>query len=115
MQDWEGPQRSAVLSGTSHGGTTVRIESTDPSIAQVAANAGEAGSDFVDVFVPDGTTNARFHVLGFFTGVVTGTTPASVEITASATGVTSDSDFADVRRLGLHMSNLGSTQNALHQ
>ena len=54
----------ARLGGSVHGGVTVRIASNDPAIALVAANATTPGTAFVDVFVPDGSTDASLYVQG---------------------------------------------------
>ncbi|KPJ94447.1 MAG: hypothetical protein AMJ53_05210, partial [Gammaproteobacteria bacterium SG8_11] len=52
------------LGATEHGGVTVRIQSSDPSLALVSPNGDTVGTEFIDVFVPDGERNAYFIVHG---------------------------------------------------
>ena len=52
------------LSGSSHGGDTIRIRSLDPSKVLVAANHTTAGSAQIDLVIPDGQSYAQFIVQG---------------------------------------------------
>lgn len=53
-----------TLGGSAHGGVTVRVASSDTIRMLVAANATTAGSAFIDIFIPDGQTQATFYVQG---------------------------------------------------
>lgn len=75
---------TARLSGSSHGGTTIRIESADPARMRIAPNATTAGSAFIDVPVANGSTDAQFIVQG-----VAGATPGMVNLTATSPLATS--------------------------
>ncbi len=70
----------ATLDVSNHGGVLVRIESDDPSRARIAPDADTPGTDFIEVFVPDGSSRASYVVQG-----VAGATGA-VTVTASAAG-----------------------------
>ena len=63
-----------TLDGSEHGGVTVRIASGDPGVALVSADTSDggttAGTSFVDVFIPDGTTTRNFVVQGVSLGSV---------------------------------------------
>ncbi|HVZ94564.1 MAG TPA: hypothetical protein VG797_08640 [Phycisphaerales bacterium] len=78
----DGPT-SARLSGSGHGGTTIRVQSTDPSKLLVAPNATTVGSAFLDYNIPNGQTDATFFVMG-----VAGATPGSVSIEATSPAAT---------------------------
>jgi len=73
-----------VLSATDHGGVTVRIASSDPSVMLVAPDAATAGSAFIDVAVADGGNRANYYVQG-----VEGQTGAPT-LMVSAPGFTSN-------------------------
>lgn len=80
----------AQLSTGAHGGVTVRIESADTTLAFISTTSQTPGTRFVDVFVPNGSTNADFYIqtLEDTTGTVT--------ITASAPGFVSAVDSIDI-------------------
>lgn len=69
---------TAVLDDASHGGVTLRIESSDPSRARIAPDVATAGTPFIELFLPNGTATASYVVQG-----VTGST-GSVSVDASA-------------------------------
>lgn len=79
----DGPA-TARLSGSGHGGTTVRIESADPARMRIAPNSTTAGSTFIDVPVANGSTDASFFVQG-----VAGVMPGMVSLTATSPVATS--------------------------
>ena len=54
----------ATLSGGSHGGITLRVESGDPAMALVAPDATTPGAPFIDVSIADLTTTIDFFVQG---------------------------------------------------
>ena len=76
-----GLQRSnfAILGASNHGGTTVRVESLDPSRALIAPNATTAGSAFIDVNLFDTQTQVAYHIQAI-AGAATG--PVQVRVTA---------------------------------
>jgi hypothetical protein len=68
----DGPY-SVNLQASNHGGTTVRITSSDPTRLQVAPSPTTAGSDFIELPLTNGSTNVVFYVQGVEnqTGVAT--------------------------------------------
>ena len=70
-----------VLGASEHGGVTVRITSSDPSLAVVALDGNTVGSEFIDIDILDGETIADFVVQG-----VDPTSTGSIDLTASAPG-----------------------------
>ncbi len=50
----------ADLNIANHGGVTVHIESSDPTVALIAPDGFTAGFGSLDVFVPDGSTSASY-------------------------------------------------------
>jgi hypothetical protein len=72
------------LSVSTHGGVTVRLESTDDGAVRVAPDATTPGTGSIDVFVPDGTTFAEFYVQGV---------SPSATVTITATDVTAEPKF----------------------
>lgn len=95
-----GLQRSGTvtLSGADHGGVTVRLTSADPARLLVSPNASTAGSAFIDVVVPGGSTSFSFvaQALEDVTGTVlfTATAPGFVDGTASEIVVQSAMDIS---------------------
>lgn len=80
-----------VYLGTgTHGGVTVRVESADPSSVLLGLNAGDAGTAFIESFVPNGTT-----FVNFFAMAVEGAS-GPVAITTSAPGFNSSVDTITV-------------------
>jgi hypothetical protein len=59
-----GLQRLSTLSlgASNHGGTTVRLESADPTIALVSPNVSTPGAAFIDVPFVIGATSTNFYV-----------------------------------------------------
>lgn len=92
-----------VLGTTSHGGATVRLSSSDPSVMQVSPNASTAGSDFIDVFVVNGQNRANYYVQG-----VEGQTGV-VPLMVSAPGFTSNSADITVVQPGVDLLGLPTT------
>ncbi len=96
---------NAHLGGSVHGGVTVRIASSDPAIALVAANATTPGTAFVDVFVPDGSSDASFYVQGVALG--------PVNITASQALFVTGTVARDVVQPALQIAVLSPSQTSL--
>ena len=96
-------QLRARLSGRRHGGVTLRIESLDPSIALVSGGTDDPGQDFVEVFVPDGSTDGTFHAHGL-EGVVD-----AARFVASTAIASPDTTDVSVEQPGVQIGLIGST------
>ena len=97
---------SATLGISSHGGVTVRIESGNPAIALIAPNGSTAGSSFLDVFVPDGSSSAPYVVQG-----VLGST-GTIQVSASAPGFSTGVGEVSIVQAGVTFSGLASSSAA---
>jgi uncharacterized repeat protein (TIGR01451 family) len=73
---------SAILGVSNHGGVTMRIASSNPSVALVSPDATTAGTAFIDIPINNLSTSALYYLQG-----VEGAT-GTVTITASAPGFT---------------------------
>lgn len=91
---------SAALGLAQHGGVTVRVESSNPSVALVSPNSSTPGSAFFDVVVSNGSTNVPFFVQGVENTV------ASATVTASTAGFTSANRIVDVVQPGVQLEQL---------
>jgi len=101
------------LGGANHGGITVHIESSDPSVALLTTDPTVAGSSAIDLFIADGDTQEPFYVQGVSEATgsatitasqasfTTGTAPIEVVqgvarivgLTTTATTLTADDNF----------------------
>jgi len=90
----------ARLSDAQHGGITIHIESADTTLAFVSADAQTPGTEFVDIFIPNGTIQA-----GFFTQMVEDTI-GMVSITASAPGFGSVTDSTEIVQPAMRLFSL---------
>src|SRR5258706_6578515 len=54
------PPRSTLFPYT----TLFRSESSDPQVVKVSPNATTAGTDFIDVFVANGSTDVIYYIQG---------------------------------------------------
>jgi hypothetical protein len=97
---------SAVLSGTQHGGTTVKIRLLTPGVVGVIQpNATTVGTDSIDVAVANGQNTASFYLAGL-EGIVND----SVSIVAEAPGFISDTMKLRVRQPAMDLQGVpGST------
>jgi hypothetical protein len=99
---------SVTLSASQHGGVTVHVESTNAAVARVSPNPSTAGTEFIDVFVPDGQTTFSFVVQGIedTTGTVaiTVTAPGFLDATGTLT--------VDVVQAGIDLINVNPNQSA---
>jgi hypothetical protein len=93
----------ARLSDSQHGGTTVRVQSADTMLAFVSDGEQTPGTEFVDIFVPNGSIDAFF-----FIQTVEDTT-GNVSITASATGFASEIDSVDIVQPAIQLSGLSGS------
>ena len=98
---------TARLGATQHGGVTMRIQSSNPAVVKFSPNATATGTDFIDVFVPNGSTDVNFYVDGM-EGIVGGVT-----LTATAPGFTDDTGTINVFRPVIELVGLPNTTTSL--
>jgi hypothetical protein len=93
------------LGASNHGGVTLRIQSSNPTVALVSPNASTAGTEYIDISITDGNTQASYYIQG-----VEGVT-GSATITASAPGFVDGSGSVTVVQPGLRLGalNTGTT------
>jgi hypothetical protein len=94
---------TAQLQAASHGGVTVRIESSNPAVAVVAPDLNTPGTAFVEVALADGQVNAPYVVQG-----VEGADGEAV-ITASAPGFVDGNGTVRVVPAALRIQGLATT------
>ncbi|KPJ94448.1 MAG: hypothetical protein AMJ53_05215 [Gammaproteobacteria bacterium SG8_11] len=99
--------RLVRLGATAHGGVTVRIESSNSSVALVSPDGGTVGTEFIDVYVPDGEQNAFYVVHG-----VEGAT-GSVSLTASAPGFIDGAGTVNVVQSAVRIQGLSTNTTTL--
>jgi len=95
-----------VLDGTDHGGITVRVASSDPSVLRVSPDSTTAGTAFIDIDIPDGSSTALFHLQG-----VRGQTGAST-VTGSGPGLADGTVSVEVVPAVVRYVNLAPTTTA---
>ena len=95
---------SVVLDTPDHGGVTIRIESSNASVALIASSGIGRGAPFIEVEVEDGKDKADYVVQG-----VVGQT-GTVAVTASAPGFLSGTGTIDVVPGGVDLVGLASSQ-----
>ncbi len=91
---------SATLGLAQHGGVTVHVASSNPNVALVSSGFATPGSEFIDVFLPNGSTNLSFFVQGVEDTV------AATTITASTPGFASAVRNVDVVQPGVQLEQL---------
>jgi hypothetical protein len=98
QQSWSGS-----LGAPNHGGVTVTLSSSNPTVAVLAPDASTPGTASIDIPVTDGFTSFSFYVQGIEdqTG-----TPI---ITATASGFTDGTATAEVITPGLDLSSLSTS------
>ncbi len=97
---------TARLATSSHGGVTVRIESTDPSRVLVAPNASTPGTAFIDVTVANGSTDASYYLQAVEN------TSGAVTVKATASGFTDGTGTVTVVQPAVRIESLGSTMTS---
>jgi hypothetical protein len=95
------------LGASNHGGVTVHIASSQPSVALVSPNGTTAGTAFIDAVVPNNQTSFSFVVQG-----VEGASGAPA-ITATAPGFTDGSGVATVLQPALDIIFLPTSTTTL--
>ncbi len=98
-----------ILSASNYGTTTVRIESTDPSIVRVAPNRTTAGGAFLDVPL------TQPYITGDFTLSAMEGVTGVVPVVLSAPGFAPDTLLVTVRPLGVEIISLTPTTSSLAQ
>ncbi len=110
MYEWtvgSGLQKSVYgfLGAVNHGGTSVVIKSSAPSVAVVSPDANTAGTDSIVVFVANGNQYFYYHVQG-----VEGQT-GTVTVTARANGFTDGSAPLNVVQSAVGLYNVPSSMS----
>jgi len=100
-------QVRARLSTGAHGGITVRVASDDTTLAFVTDAELTKGSDFVDIFVPNGSIDAFFWIQA------KEDTAGVVRLTATATGFSDGVDSTNVVVPAVELNGLTTTHNVL--
>jgi len=96
---------SAILDTANHGGITVRIESSDSTVALIAPDDTTPGSRRIDVTVPDDSLHAHYVVQG-----VAGAA-GTVTVTVAATGFASGIGTVEVVQPGVAIGGLATNQS----
>jgi hypothetical protein len=96
---------NADLEIADHGGVTVLIESDDPWVALISVDAATPGSEFIEVFVPDGSTTADYTVQGAAGAA------GEVTVTASAPGFLNGTGTITVVQPGVMIFGLADTRS----
>lgn len=99
--------QSVALSGSNHGGVTVRVTSTDTTRLLLAPNSISAGVKSIDLEIADGQTSVSFFAQALDS--VTG--PVSIE--ASAPGFTSATDIINIVQPAADITGLSTSRNTL--
>ena len=94
------------LGASAHGGISVRITSTNPSLLLVSPNATTVGAAFIDVSVANGSTDATYFVQGVADARGTAT------LTVTAPGFTSTQGNVNVVAPALQIESLASSISA---
>ena len=97
-----------TLGGSSHGGVTVRITSANASVLRVAPDGTTAGTEYIDVFIPDGQTYKDFYIQG-----VSGATGTDVGLTATNALFTNGTTSIDVVPAVFYTSDLATSTSSL--
>ena len=95
------------LGASQHGGTTVRVESLDPSRVLLSSAAGDTGRAVVEGFVPDGRTDFRV-----FPHAVEGTV-GLVDVDVTAPQFTDTSSTVEVVEAGIEILGLFTSQETI--
>ncbi len=97
----------ATLGASNHGGVTVRITSSNPTVVLVSPDTTTPGTASIDVVVPNGQTLAFYRMQG-----VEGTT-GSATITGSALNFTDGTGTGNVVQPALRLIGLSTSTTAL--
>lgn len=97
---------NAFLSSASHGGVTVTLTSSNPSVFLLSPNDSTAGTASIDVVVPNGSNRAFYYVQG-----VEGA-DAAATITATANGFTNGVATVTTVQPAVDIQSIGSSYSA---
>jgi hypothetical protein len=97
---------AATLNASEHGGVKVRITSSNPSVALVSPDATTAGTDAIEVDVPQGQVTAPYFVQG-----VEGAT-GTVSFTATAPGFAQGTGTVSVVAPAVQLQSLPTSTTA---
>ena len=95
------------LSGSNHGGITVRLTSGDPAKMLLSPNATTAGTAFIDIPLANGNAFFNYYVHGLEGQI------GSISVTASAPGFTNGSGTVNVVQSRLDLVSLPTTTTTL--
>ena len=99
---------SGFLGGSQHGGVQVHLVSSDPSRVLLAATSTASGAAAIDIPVANGATGFVFYTVG--TDWVDGvSSPATVTVTATASGFISDGAPLNYVRPALDIVNMSTS------
>jgi adhesin/invasin len=98
---------SGYLSASNHGGRTIRLATSNSSVALLSPNATTAGTPTIDVIVPNGQTGFTFYVHGIEGAA------ATVAISATTDGFTDGSATATVVQPGVEIFSLNTTTSVI--
>ena len=99
---------SLTLSGPNHGGTTVKLKVAQSGVGLVQPDASTAGTDSIDLFIPNGQTSANFWVAGM-EGILNDTVP----VVATAPGFIPDTMQLFVRQPAIEITNVPGSIGSL--
>jgi hypothetical protein len=99
---------SLTLSGPNHGGTTVKLQVAQPGVGLVQPDGSTAGTDSLDLVIPNGQTSANFWVAGV-EGILNDTVP----VVATAAGFIPDTMALIVRQPAIEIANVPTTIGSL--
>ena len=99
----------ATLGASQHGGVTVTLTSSNPSVMLVSPDGSTEGQPSIDVFVPNGQNRASYWIQG-----VEGAT-GTVTLTVQAPGFTDGSAAVSVVQPGIQLVSLNGSYTASAQ
>lgn len=94
--------RNAILGASNHGGVTVTLTSSNPSVMLLSPDATTAGTASIDIEVAAGSTLAQYYIQG-----VEGA-DASATVTATASGFTNGVSTVTVVPPGIQIESVAS-------
>jgi Big-like domain-containing protein len=98
---------SGTLAASNHGGVTVTISSSDPTIVTLSKDAATAGTGSIQIFVPDQSSGFNFFIQG-----MEGKT-GTVGLTATASGFTNGTTTAQAVQPGIELAGVPTSTTTL--
>jgi uncharacterized repeat protein (TIGR01451 family) len=96
---------TARLGASQHGGVTLRIQSANPGAVLISTSTTTVGSEFIDVNIANGQTDATYVIQV----LETATTPSTVAVTATAAGFTGATGDVNIVRAAVRIESLPSS------